>query len=337
MFDLEIIANQFQKGVYHYFDLIPSVIGILKKLCAPVHDTALDGLFTQYQAAASIPTPQAFRDLLRPLLDLLELMARDNTNFLFDVARPILLQSADKYEQSQFSHDLESGKINLAYTTEWLNCAKSCLEQEATLRDPEHIQLPPSISHASVLRRAFIDLIMDYSTIHADRLPTLAFDQSRIQAYRATFTAITRMASLLLVLRNICSDQHMPTDTWSQLKHNLWALITKEDGVSTNDIATCLQSVVTNASLGRLIANLTERIMKGTDAVVRVVSQRLCKYLLDSMSNPKSATSSGSSPAAKLASFGFGEVPEPVIVTFAEQVVQFHWTNCSIYGQWYKS
>ncbi|KAJ2434661.1 hypothetical protein IWW41_001343 [Coemansia sp. RSA 2522] len=147
-FDTQWIESQHENHVLDVPSKLRLVLRVIRSVCAPMRDEAVDKLVEQLQA-----------DVLNYQLDA--------------VVRPWLRKHAVAYEREKMAHMLESQDVEL--TTAWMQNAATRVHAEQPL-------LPRGDFAKQVFREAFLDLCFAPTAVEVQNVPiTLALDQARIQ------------------------------------------------------------------------------------------------------------------------------------------------------------
>lgn len=96
--DLELIKQQAENGTLDFPRYAQYVLSVMARLCAPVRDDRIREL-TQTTDVV---------ELFRGIMELLEVMKMDWTNFTIEQVRPLIQQQSIDYEKKKFKEFLES-------------------------------------------------------------------------------------------------------------------------------------------------------------------------------------------------------------------------------------
>jgi hypothetical protein len=175
--NVELLMQQFHKGIADLEKLAAWLSGVLKSHCAPMRDEWVDTMYNQL----STGNRQGDMDMLvtgmRSLLSVLEAMKLDVANHQIRCLRPVLIEDTTHFEQKFFSKKISTRKLDITSAMQWY--------READLR------YAGRVGHAS---QTFADMGVFFEALsrlvlpsNADkRLPsTFLFDEERIMKLRA--------------------------------------------------------------------------------------------------------------------------------------------------------
>lgn len=337
--DLDLVQQQCVQGVFSYERFFRFMADILPQLCAPFRDDDVKVL------AAALQEPGNLDEMIGKLFKLLQfidLLSLDYSNFLLAGAAPTLLKESAGYEQRMFEQDLEAGNITLAKTKHWWNDASVNLITESDRRDPLHRPTTQKI-----YARGLVDLAITTHVLQENELPeTFSLDRERIERIRADSVRIATVGAILLTAKNL-----LKRDVRSQWKPEANRLLeaTKSGFGNENEVlSTRLMSIVesghpmpaaTKAQLSGTIARLLQQAERGrlSDPVVKVLYGRLKTHVF----NRLAASSSGERiRAASTASEGLATSGLPEFVTQVGDIVNVLTKMAEVdqkaHGRWYE-
>jgi hypothetical protein len=175
--NVELLMQQFDKGVADLEKLALWLSSVLKSHCAPMRDEWVDTMYNQL----STGNQQNDMDLLvvgmRSLLSVLEAMKLDVANHQIRCLRPVLIEDTAHFEQRFFEKKILSRKLDVTPATQWY---REALERYSVGTGIN----PHAFGDMSVFFEALSRLIVPSG---ADkRVPsTFLFDEERIVKLRA--------------------------------------------------------------------------------------------------------------------------------------------------------
>jgi hypothetical protein len=175
--NVELLMQQFHKGIADLEKLASWLSRVLKSHCAPMRDEWVDTMYNQL----SNGNRQGDMDMLvtgmRSLLSVLEAMKLDVANHQIRCLRPVLIEDTTHFEQKFFYKKIRSRKLDISTAMQWY--------REAGLR------YSGSVGHAShsfgemgVFFEALSRLMLPSNA--EKRLPsTFQFDEERMMKLRS--------------------------------------------------------------------------------------------------------------------------------------------------------
>ncbi|KAI9158503.1 Protein SOK1 [Paramyrothecium foliicola] len=175
--NVELLMQQFHKGIADLEKLASWLSRVLKSHCAPMRDEWVDTMYNQL----STGNRQGDMDMLvtgmRSLLSVLEAMKLDVANHQIRCLRPVLIEDTTHFEQKFFYKKIQSRKLDISAAMQWY--------READLR------YGGSVGHAS---QSFGDMGVFFEAVSRLILPSYAkkqlpstflFDEERITKLRS--------------------------------------------------------------------------------------------------------------------------------------------------------
>ncbi|KAL6860328.1 Protein SOSEKI 1 [Amphichorda felina] len=172
--NVDLLMQQFHRGVLDLEKLAEWLSGVLKSHCAPMRDEEVDSMLNL------VKTGNRENDLgtlvlgMRELLSVLEHMKLDVANHQIRCLRPILIQDTTHFEQRYFYKKLNNSGMGIGGSTLWYQNAKQRSSGNA----------PRSFGEMSVLFEGLSRLILPSAA--GTRMPeTLQLDHERLLKLRA--------------------------------------------------------------------------------------------------------------------------------------------------------
>ena len=304
-------------------------MALLPKICSPARDEAVANL-SQFEG------DQISR--LDKLLEVLDLLILDQTNFTLMRQAPILIPQAIPYERQCFTTDLANGKA-LVKSRQWLADARDRKYAAAVNRNPEGVNLEANLPTAeAIYNQGLLSLVVSLELLKPRDVPeTFEFDVERLLGYRDTVKKIVISSAIVLTVKNLLRrDVRQP---WKPLRDKVVALMDKDYKVDAMQLLTFLQETMAiPPAVQTHIKSAVLRITNMTqlDAVVRLILNRL-KTFIDVRLNAQGVrrrTKLASEVSETLVSYGMEEQIEDVSGLF-ESVERLAEYNRVTYEEWY--
>lgn len=194
--DPKLIESQCNAGTFSYDRFFDFMSSILPKLCAPFRDPEVKA-FSEDKSGDEI-------NRLSRLMEIIDLLSLDHTNFMIQVAAPGLIQEAPGYEQRTFEKGLQDGSIKIDKARRFWRANKALLVDEMARRDQENPAHPASPPAAKVYARGLVDLVFSNGSFSADLIPeTLELDKERLENLHSRAFKIVATAAILLTAKNL--------------------------------------------------------------------------------------------------------------------------------------
>ncbi|KAI8364648.1 T-complex protein 11-domain-containing protein [Radiomyces spectabilis] len=264
--DINLLEQQSSKNIFDIDKTLTYIGTIMSHICAPVRDEVIHEL----------PHLETM-DRLHRILEILEDMTLDLANYRLRALRPHLMPIAVEYEQSKFAEKM--GKGDLPNTTQWIAESFKRLYDAAAGRDPEGI-LPPKQCNPSLddtFEEAMISLIMSPDLITVDTCPeTLVMDRQRLLDYQNQAQAVTMVAALLMLAKNVNTSKSAELHS---LSDKLFLLL--EDHSTTVDhLAAEIDAAVAVRDESRLMMrSMVDKTLSHSDSLYSLLSRRVGSVL----------------------------------------------------------
>ncbi|KAK8134204.1 Protein SOK1 [Apiospora sp. TS-2023a] len=173
--NVDLIMQQFHRGIADLEKLASWLSGVLKSHCAPMRDEWVDEMYNQLTNGNRTNDMEELVQGMRSLLSVLEAMKLDVANHQIRCLRPILIEDTVKFEKRFFYKKIQGGKLDPQIAQHWY--AVAC-----------HELLPGQESKAAfgemaVFFEALSKLILPSNM---EQLPnTFLFDEERMFKLRA--------------------------------------------------------------------------------------------------------------------------------------------------------
>ncbi|KAG8405250.1 cAMP-mediated signaling protein sok1 [Metarhizium acridum] len=176
-FNIELLMQQFYKGIANLEKLALWLSQVLKSHCAPMRDDWVDTMYTQLRDGNRDSDLDQLVTGMRSLLSVLEAMKLDVANHQIRCLRPVLIEDTTHFEQKFFVKKIQSRKVDITGAREWY--AEFERNYSATL--PNTMQ---TFGDMGVFFEALSRLVLPSSA--EKRVPsTFLFDEERIMKLRS--------------------------------------------------------------------------------------------------------------------------------------------------------
>ncbi|KAI1171328.1 camp-mediated signaling protein Sok1 [Nemania sp. FL0916] len=169
--NVELIMQQFSRGMADLEKLASWLSGVLKSHCAPMRDEWVDQMYSQLTNGNRTNNMAELVQGLRNLLSVLEAMKLDVANHQIRCLRPILIEDTVHFEQRFFLKKMRDGKVDTRSAQIWYS-------QLSAVQNPTSVQ---AFGDMAVFFEELISMIMPSNARHYPTLPsTFLFDEERI-------------------------------------------------------------------------------------------------------------------------------------------------------------
>jgi len=129
-FNVELLMQQFYKGVLDLERLAEWLAGVLKTHCAPMRDDEVNNMVARFRVGSREGNLEQLVMGMRELLSVLEHMKLDVANHQIRCLRPALIQETIHYEQRNFSKKIATRRLDIARSRRWYRRAQQQYAQE---------------------------------------------------------------------------------------------------------------------------------------------------------------------------------------------------------------
>ncbi|GAP85685.2 putative T-complex protein 11 [Rosellinia necatrix] len=202
--NVELIMQQFSRGMADLEKLASWLSGVLKSHCAPMRDEWVDQMYSQLTNGNRTNNMGELVQGLRNLLSVLEAMKLDVANHQIRCLRPILIEDTVHFEQRFFLKKMRDGKIDTRSAQTWYS-------QLSVVQNPTSVQ---AFGEMAVFFEELINMIMPSNSRRYPNLPsTFLFDEERITKLRSDILDAINL--------EVCMRLYEAYETTSR---NLWHL-----------------------------------------------------------------------------------------------------------------
>lgn len=122
--NVELLMQQFHKGIADLEKLAQWLSQVLKSHCAPMRDDWVDAMYQQLSNGNRNSDLDELVNGMRSLLSVLEAMKLDVANHQIRCLRPVLIEDTIHFEQKFFYKKMQSRKIDIAGAKQWYKDAQ---------------------------------------------------------------------------------------------------------------------------------------------------------------------------------------------------------------------
>lgn len=219
--NVELLVQEFYRGVMDLDRLASWLSKILKSHCAPMRDIMVDIMQERISTGNSTGDLAVVVDGLRSLLAVLEAMKLDVANHQIRCLRGLLIEDTLNFEQKFFGRKIRAGRLDITPAKQWYSEATDdYLDQTAPARP---------FGDTSIFFQGLSQLLFP-SSVYKKLPPTFIFDEDRILKMRADL--------LDMINLEVCMRLHHSIEAVaerSQAQMVLSALATREDDVNADE------------------------------------------------------------------------------------------------------
>lgn len=227
--DLSIIKNQLSIGSFSYEKFFLFMNNLLPKLVSPARDPLVKALVAD--------TSNDYVERLAKLMNIIDLLSLDYSNYLLMYSAPELVKHAASYEQSCFTKQI--GNKPLTKTKQWWIKAREKAIAEASNRSNSTSPSPPSSQKIYIT--GLIDIFISIQPFQPETIPeTLELDNSRIQKTRNEILKIVAIASIILTAKNLLKRDVRVR--WKTQVQRMWDLPESTAFTDSNPYLSILES-----------------------------------------------------------------------------------------------
>lgn len=174
--NVELLMQQFYRGIADLEKLASWLSGVLKLHCAPMRDEWVDEMYQELSTGNSTNDVKLLVQGMRTLLSVLEAMKLDVANHQIRCLRPVLIEDTVNFEQRFFLRKIQSRRMDIDPAREWYR---------QTSMQPG-LEYPAEFGETTVFFNGLARLVLP-STPVEDVPTTFLFDEDRIVKLRSDF------------------------------------------------------------------------------------------------------------------------------------------------------
>ncbi|OTB04841.1 hypothetical protein M426DRAFT_73199 [Hypoxylon sp. CI-4A] len=175
--NVELIMQQFSKGMADLEKLATWLSGVLKSHCAPMRDEWVDDMYNQLTNGNRNNDMEELVQGMRSLLGVLEAMKLDVANHQIRCLRPILIEDTVHFEQRFFLKKIQGHKMDPAPAQAWYMAMSQCYSH-----DPASVQ---SFGEMGVFFEAMCKMVLPSTDPYTSHPDTFIFDEERMSKVRS--------------------------------------------------------------------------------------------------------------------------------------------------------
>lgn len=179
--NVELLMQQFHRGICDLEKLAGWLSGVLKLHCAPMRDEWVDAMFNELSRGNRTNDMNELVNGMRSLLGVLEAMKLDVANHQIRCLRPVLIEDTVHFEQRFFARKIKDRKMNIAEARTWYQDSLELFLPQSRQSAWEFGELTPFFDAlARLMRPGAADSV---------KIPnTFMFDEERILKLRSDMT-----------------------------------------------------------------------------------------------------------------------------------------------------
>ncbi|RDW60838.1 hypothetical protein BP6252_12221 [Coleophoma cylindrospora] len=193
-FNVDLLMQQFRKGVADLSKLAQWLSRLLKCHCAPMRDEWVDEMVTQLSDGDRNGDVDMLVLGMRNLLGVLEAMKLDVANHQIRCLRPLLIEDTVQFEQKFFMKKIALGRVDIAGAHSWYKRAEAL---------PNIADLSTSHSQSNTwdFFKALVNLTLNTAT--SETVPhTFLFDEERLIKLRSDMLDVVNMEICMQLYRH---------------------------------------------------------------------------------------------------------------------------------------
>lgn len=132
--NVDLIMQQFNRGVADLEKLASWLSGVLKSHCAPMRDEWVDEMYSQLTNGNRTNNMEELVQGMRSLLSVLEAMKLDVANHQIRCLRPILIEDTVHFEKKFFKKKIQTGKLDPETAQAWYHAVTQECEPRPSSR-----------------------------------------------------------------------------------------------------------------------------------------------------------------------------------------------------------
>ena len=179
--NVDLLMQQFDRGVADLEKLASWLAGVLKLHCAPMRDEWVDDMYQELSDGNRNNNMTELVKGMRSLLSVLEAMKLDVANHQIRCLRPVLIEDTVHFEQRYFVKKIELRKLTVSPSRMWYRAAQDFAEQVYAGSPMPHLQ---AFGETAVFFDALSRLILPSTSLQSVP-PTFIFDEDRILKLRS--------------------------------------------------------------------------------------------------------------------------------------------------------
>lgn len=219
--DPDFLKHEMKNGVFDLKLVLGYIGSQMLQFCAPLRDSEIRLLATK----------EDYAQVIVEMVDIMESMKLDLSNYKLQALRPHLIRQAVDYERSKFDSAILSNSIKLERTESWIKISADLLKRIANERNPEGIiRNEPTFKFDDVINHAFLSLFFSEHGASAANIPeTLLIDTERIFKIQNDLQKIAILSTLIMLSKNSVPALRQNDQTSVELMDKLKLLLDKTD------------------------------------------------------------------------------------------------------------
>jgi hypothetical protein len=179
--NVDLLMQQFNRGVADLEKLASWLSGVLKLHCAPMRDEWVDEMYNELSNGNRNNDMDELVKGMRSLLSVLEAMKLDVANHQIRCLRPVLIDDTVNFEQRFFMKKMQANRLDVSKATAWYKEAQAYAAVSYANSPMPHLQ---AFGETAVFFEALSRLVLP-STFTDTLPPTFLFDEERVLKLRS--------------------------------------------------------------------------------------------------------------------------------------------------------
>jgi hypothetical protein len=207
-FNVDLLMQQFYKGMLDLERVAEWLAGVLKTHCAPMRDDEVNNMVARFRIGSRESNLDQLVMGMRELLSVLEHMKLDVANHQIRCLRPALIQETIHYEQRNFSKKIATRRLDIGRSKLWYDRAQRKYAQEP----------PEGFGEMSVFFRAVARLVRPSRARGEDAIlpETFVHDNDRLLRMRSDVLDAVNIDVCMRLYENLVgvakATAYLPTD-----------------------------------------------------------------------------------------------------------------------------
>ncbi|PNY26650.1 Protein SOK1 [Tolypocladium capitatum] len=206
--NVELLMQQFHKGIADLEKLALWLSRVLKSHCAPMRDDWVDTMYTQLSNGNRNSNLDELVTGMRSLLSVLEAMKLDVANHQIRCLRPVLIEDTTHFEQKFFLRKIQSRKVDIGGARQWYRDADRTYSQGTAAAATSQ-----TFGDMAVFFEAMTRLVLP-STAEKRVPSTFLFDEERIMKLRSDMLDAINL--------DVCMRTYKDLETVAQLSSKMF-------------------------------------------------------------------------------------------------------------------
>lgn len=275
--DESFILHEIKHKVFDLGKTLRYIGSKMLELCAPLRDNEIKALSGMNDSA----------EVMIQMLDIIQKMQLDLSNYRLQSVRPHLMRQAVEYEREKFDEAVQKKQIALDKTSAWLKLSVQYLQSVIDSRNPEGLEHPDlKVKCDDALNHAYLSLLFSKVPIELSNVPeTLLMDAKRMYGWQNELQALAIVSAICMLSRNVISCFRLDSKAMIDLKNDLLLLLKKEgttvDMLTAQIVSVANQSMKKTSETQSNLSKLTSKPFEAETAEVSENEREMVRAMVD--------------------------------------------------------